>query len=385
MKLASWNIRGLGRAEKRRAAKRFFSKEGFDMLVIQETKIKEVSPRFHRWMWGNNSIQMECVLSNGNSGGLMSCWRDEFFSVESKFVSQRYILLVGVIKSRNVKCGLGNVYAPNDDVERSALWEELQQILESNDVPWCVASDFNVVRTSEEKIGFSMNQSTMDCFSGFIEALGFIDLPLIGGKFTWCSNREAPTFCRLDRFLVGGEFLRIFPELVQKGFNLFLREKWACMQSKKDVQSNIWVKLRDMTGEIKAWAKTNGNVEPNRISELEAEIQSLEVAAYSGGCWGDIFKSREKWIRDGDRNTAFFHLVANIRKKRNAISNLKVGKEILEDPVVIKKVIVEHFQQHFQKDDAIPLRLRLVDGIQVYLGKVEFGVKHCSSRNCWES
>ncbi|XVF69249.1 hypothetical protein PTKIN_Ptkin11bG0065900 [Pterospermum kingtungense] len=200
-------------------------------------------------MWGSNSVQMECVLSNRNSGGLMSCWRDEFFSVESKFVSQRYILLVGVIKSRNLKCGLKNVYAPNDDMERSALLKELQHILESNDVPWCVAGDFNMVRTSEEKIGFSMNQSAMDCFSGFIKVLGFIDLP---------------------------------------GFNLFLREKWASIQRKKGAQSDIWVKLRDMKEEIKAWAKTNGKVEPNRISKLDLEIQSLEVAAYSRGYWGDI-------------------------------------------------------------------------------------------------
>ncbi|XVF58150.1 hypothetical protein PTKIN_Ptkin07bG0040100 [Pterospermum kingtungense] len=38
----------------------------------------------------------------------------------------------------------------------------------------------------------------------------------------------------------------------------------------------------------------------------------------------------------------------------------------------------------FNKFREKALRLRLVGGIQVYLGKVEFGVKHYSSRNCWE-
>lgn len=43
-----------------------------------------------------------------------------------------------------------------------------------------------------------------------------MDLPLNGGKCTWCSNRNVPTFYRLDRFLVDEEVIHRFPLLIQK-------------------------------------------------------------------------------------------------------------------------------------------------------------------------
>ena len=57
----------------------------------------------------------ESVGSDGASGGLISFWDDNFFTLEGKIVTQRYVLLVGVIKALNFKCGFGNVYAPKRD------------------------------------------------------------------------------------------------------------------------------------------------------------------------------------------------------------------------------------------------------------------------------
>ncbi|XVF73357.1 hypothetical protein PTKIN_Ptkin12aG0195100 [Pterospermum kingtungense] len=87
MKVASWNIRGLGRVEKMRAVRRFLVREKFDFIAIQETKLKEVSPRIHRWLWGNEPISFEVMASDGNSSGLISAWRNDFFSVDLKYVS----------------------------------------------------------------------------------------------------------------------------------------------------------------------------------------------------------------------------------------------------------------------------------------------------------
>ncbi|XVF49610.1 hypothetical protein PTKIN_Ptkin04bG0027000 [Pterospermum kingtungense] len=121
MKIASWNIRGIGRAEKRRAVRRLLVNNKFDMFFIQESKLKEMNHRVQRWLWGNEPFLCEAVVSEGNLGGLISCWREEFFSMELKMVSQRFILVVGMVKSCNLKCGFGNLYAPNDDNDREAL------------------------------------------------------------------------------------------------------------------------------------------------------------------------------------------------------------------------------------------------------------------------
>ncbi|XVF56551.1 hypothetical protein PTKIN_Ptkin06aG0130100 [Pterospermum kingtungense] len=133
MKMASWNIRGLGRAKKKRPVRRFLNRGRVDFLAIQETKLKEVSSRLHRWLWGNEPFSSEVVVSDGNSGGLISDWKNDFFEVDLKFASQRFILLIGMIKGSNFKCGFG---------------------------------DFNIVRTMDEKMGLSFNQTEMDEFSG---------------------------------------------------------------------------------------------------------------------------------------------------------------------------------------------------------------------------
>ena len=77
-----------------------------------------------------------------------------------------------------------------------------------------LGGDFNVVRNKAEKIGVVHNTSSMSHFSHFINDIGCMDLPMSGGKFTWCSNRRDPSYSRLDRFLISPEFVFIFQQLV---------------------------------------------------------------------------------------------------------------------------------------------------------------------------
>ncbi|XVF82043.1 hypothetical protein PTKIN_Ptkin16aG0011400 [Pterospermum kingtungense] len=94
MKAVSWNIKGVGRREKQRAVKR---------LVRRGVSVE----------------------SNGLSGGLMIYWKSCFFTVERIIKAESYILLVGFLNESKMKCGFGNIYAPNDDEERAKFWEEL--------------------------------------------------------------------------------------------------------------------------------------------------------------------------------------------------------------------------------------------------------------------
>ncbi|XVF74334.1 hypothetical protein PTKIN_Ptkin13bG0102100 [Pterospermum kingtungense] len=200
MKLGSRNVRGLGRSENNRVVKKLIVNKKFNLFFIQETKIKEDEPRLHRRIWGNVPISWEFVTSDGNSGGLISYWRDEFFHVDFKHVSSRFILLIGTIKRTNFKrgfgnvyapnddsdrvafldertnfkCGFANVYAPNDDSDRASFWDELVSIINNIEVPWCLIRDFNVVRSPKEKVGLTVNNAAMSFFLVF-ETLGLID------------------------------------------------------------------------------------------------------------------------------------------------------------------------------------------------------------------
>ena len=114
----TWNVKGLGRSKKKRVVKRLITERRCDMLFIQESKLKAVNPRLWHFLVGHGSFSMEYVSSVWAVGGLLSLWDEKFFMVENKVVSYRYILLVGMIKSKNSISNFGNIYVPNDDRER---------------------------------------------------------------------------------------------------------------------------------------------------------------------------------------------------------------------------------------------------------------------------
>ena len=45
------------------------------------------------------------------------------------------------------------VYGPNDDSQRGALWEGLIRIHSRWNIAWCVFGDFNIIRYSSERFG----------------------------------------------------------------------------------------------------------------------------------------------------------------------------------------------------------------------------------------
>ena len=55
-------------------------------------------------------------------------------------------------------------------------------------------------------------------------------------------------------------------------------------------------------------------------------------------------KSRELWLKEGIRNIGFFHKMANLHKRRNAINKIKINAIWLTYDNVIQKGIVDAFK-----------------------------------------
>jgi len=72
------------------------------------------------------------------------------------------------------------VSAPNDDIERRYLWDELAGLMSWWELSWCIGGDFNVVRFLSEKSGDSKHSSATRDFSDFIFELVLLDIPLVG-------------------------------------------------------------------------------------------------------------------------------------------------------------------------------------------------------------
>ena len=55
-------------------------------------------------------------------------------------------------------------------------------------------------------------------------------------------------------------------------------------------------------------------------------------------------KSREVWLREGDRNTGFFHKMANSHRRKNCLSKIKVNGTWLTEEHEIKGGVVGAFK-----------------------------------------
>ena len=56
MKIVTWNVRGLGRPEKKRAVRRLLSKRRCDLAFIQKSKLEAINLSLWRFLAGHRSF-----------------------------------------------------------------------------------------------------------------------------------------------------------------------------------------------------------------------------------------------------------------------------------------------------------------------------------------
>ncbi|GMI71444.1 hypothetical protein HRI_000813700 [Hibiscus trionum] len=215
LSIISWNIRGLGKLEKLVAIRRLVLQEKPKILFIQETKLNNFTPVILRGLRCFQKFEKIFSPAVGSSGGLLTIWDPEFFTVTESLSFRRFIAIIGHFRGGQFMCGLVNVYGPSTDTEKLDFFREVLEFLRNHRVAWCLGGDFNAYISCEEKIGSAFNLANMELFRAFISEANLIDLPLKGGGFAWSNNKEVATFVRLDKFLVDDNFLVNFHELNQ--------------------------------------------------------------------------------------------------------------------------------------------------------------------------
>ena len=286
---------------------------------------------------------------------------------------------------------------------RESFWEELGAIKGLRNGPWCVAGDFNVILSSEEgSRGGSLN-SNMRRFSKVIEDLELKDLPMVGGPFTWIGGVNNQSFSRLDRFLAnegwdshfGDERQFVLPRPVSDHFPLLLdggglrrgpspfrfENMWLKVEGVKDLLKHWWEggsfsgspsfilveKLKFMKAKLKEWNRnTFGRVgyrknlaleqveywdAKEKISRLSLEeLEGRKEAREDYKKWVLLEeitwrqKSREMWLKKGDRNTGFFHKMANAHRRRNNVERIKINRVWLTEENGIREGIANAFR-----------------------------------------
>lgn len=247
--------------------------------------------------------------------------------------------------------------------------------------PWIIAGDFNEITSNADKLGGPIRrQGLIAHFRGALDQCNLSEIPFVGGPFTWCNHRDDPHTirCKLDRAFFNQAGRTFFPNAevrVLRGHSLDhtpillsaepapLRHHPSCRPRRFHFE-NWWLKeplCSDLIAEAFAPNDNFGLVpaldkcrqlllhwKQGSLRHLNAEIDRLKdcIHAYNTGSRTSLsapdfkaaqmrleflldnkesaWKQRAKtdWLREGDRNTSFFHAKAAARRRVNRIEKL---------------------------------------------------------------
>lgn len=153
------------------------------------------------------------VPAVGKSCGLLLAWKSSI-NLQIIVSSPNFISCIVFHPPNNTPWQLTCVYSPLIYSQQRFFWDTLDKIVSSFTGAWMVIGDFNVVPTSEDKIGGQVvAESSKGGLRRVINNNGLIDVGFEGFAFTW-NNRLgglANIQERLDRGFSNETWKLMFP------------------------------------------------------------------------------------------------------------------------------------------------------------------------------
>lgn len=291
--------------------------------------------------------------------------------------------------------------------KKRLTWSSLDGVLATlSEEQVFIGGDFNAIRSASDKTGgiICLGSAQQD-FNNWIERNDLLEIDS-RDTFTWTNKRKGFSNIaeKIDRFFWQGD-LTLFPftsscnVLPCSGSDhypilLFLQGTQGSSKTPFKFE-NMWMKEPNFLTLIENWWK-EGTYEGSKLFCFIAKLKSVKqkLLQWNSQHFKNIFsfkrlieeqlaalndkiilegmdqesfqrerslllkyedilskeeifwkqKSRENWLRMGDKNTKFFHNVTKIRRSKNWISKLQIrNNQISEDPEVIKEEIISFY------------------------------------------
>ncbi|RVW31016.1 LINE-1 retrotransposable element ORF2 protein [Vitis vinifera] len=344
LRLLSWNVRGANDNSKRRVIKAVIRSQRVDLFCLQETKIQTLSEGLVRSLGSGRWSNWVALDALGSAGGILVCWDKRSLEVMETEVGKFSVSC----RIRNVEDGMTwiftGVYGPFSKEDKDYLWEELGAIRGLWEDPWCLGGDFNVILSQRERSRQGRLSGAMRRFAQTVDELELIDLPMQGAQ----CRMHRPTSDHFPILLMGGG--------IRRGPTPFRFE-------------NMWLKVDDFNGLLRGWwqgIEVFGRLEVNKNAALQhleywdgveserslsiTETEQKKEAKDAFNKWvlmEEVHwrqKSRELWLKEGDRNTSYFHRMANAHRRNNSLDRIMINGELLTEDQEVRDGIVNAFQ-----------------------------------------
>nr|XP_011459346.1 PREDICTED: uncharacterized protein LOC105349933 isoform X1 [Fragaria vesca subsp. vesca] len=410
MKMLSWNSRGSSWPGFIAQASFYAHNLDIDVFCILDTRASsDIINKTRNLPFDGSYV----IPAQGQCGGLLLLWKTRMVHIDVIMPHNRFIHCMITDTATNISWYTTFIYAYPKKEQQAALWNEILDLRPSNDEPWLVVGDFNIIASLDEKLGGNqVITNFMLNFVTFLNNANLTSLNASGVPFTWTNKHKDDTLIyeRLDRACVNANFLNKFPNanlenlsiigsdhgpicltmrqkqtrkgngfkfeaiwLAHEGFRPLVNGLWKqnlendpflnflaiCNQFKsqvkvwnKNVYGNLFKKIEDLNG------RSNDIQQQLMLSPFSSYLQEQDLIVRKQllQCYKDeeIFwaqKARANWLNLGDRNTKFFQTQTNMRKRSNTIVKLKneVGGWATSREE-ISDILIKDFKRRFQKE-----------------------------------
>lgn len=380
MKILAWNGRGLGNPRAKRSLRLYLRQHSPKVVFVCESKLSmgEATSLKNQLKVDN----MVCVPCEGRRGGLIMFWSNDIKMELGTFSKYHIDMKVGEGAHSNWR--VTGFYGDSQISRRETSWSILKSLKGDGSTPWLVLGDFNEVLEDADQ--YSRTPRPIQQIIQFRETLGFcnlFDLGYRGSRFTWSNRREGEDHVqtRIDRAVASPSCSSMFPNhnvthlpfgssdhcpiLVdtQSSNDMNVRgnrhvkpfrfeEMWLNHEECSSIINSGWKnsthiqnlperlskvskdlvdwnhrvfghvgrQIKKLQADLmSAWNTSNNSPDMSQIRDLENQLDTLldreEVM------WKQ--RSRVQWLKNGDRNTKFFHSCPSARKRKNTITRLQ--------------------------------------------------------------
>ncbi|XP_061999150.1 uncharacterized protein LOC133716455 [Rosa rugosa] len=351
MNVLFWNCRGICNPSTRRALKILISQHNPKLVFLIETKIRD-KEEFDRLQCNLGFDHAEGVMSVGQAGGLGLFWNDEVKVKIRQLSTARFIDAVVDEGDGFLRWRFTGFYGNPGAADHHESLDLLRALSDDDSLPWVVFGDFNEILLASEKLdGRPRPESQM---RGFREALGYAELvdlcavPIVQRK-------------RYHRFKFESLWLK------HDGCHEIVQQQWqrlALGQPMFQVSKKIaWTSIalddwqRSVFGDRqKAMSETRSRLEellcmsvtPEVLAERGHLMERLErLLSEEELYWSQ--RAKVSWLKEGNRNTGFFHRKASNRKSKNFIRGLyDEAENWKEDDDGLETVVVNYFEKMYK-------------------------------------
>ncbi|GJV05062.1 putative reverse transcriptase domain-containing protein [Tanacetum coccineum] len=329
----------------------------FSLCGLLETKVKKsklvkiCNRVLGRWSWVSNSDS--CV------GGTRIIVGYDSNSVDVMVMEQSDQVLHYLVKPLNgdklFYCSF--IYAHSHTTDRRSLWKSLKKYKRAiKDEPWIVLGDFNaILQPSKKSMGGSMVTTAMSNFRDCVADVEIEDIAMTGFRYTW--NKQPGNvgglLKKLDRVMTNGSFLSVFPN-AKEGFIPMVSDIWKSNIKGYSMYSVV-SRLKLLKKPLRKLNMEQGNLFEN-VRNLKSELARIQTAMVEDPCSSNLReaelncfkayraalideeyflrqKSKSVWLKEGDRNSKYFHNIIRGRLNKGRISmveNMNVKKALFD-------------------------------------------------------